>query len=134
VQNQNCYHDSVQILVRYRPLHEDMNAPLGNSNSNLRGSSLRNLLIQQSCILTHNFYSCRILLTMPRSSGTNSQGNYYSTPGGTNSSSGSTYHYSNSNGSYYYRNDNGSTYYNSGTGSSTYTSPSGTSYSSGSRK
>ena len=46
---------------------------------------------------------------MPR--GTNSQGNSYNTPGGTNSSSGSSYHYSNSNGSYYYANDNGSTYY-----------------------
>ena len=39
--------------------------------------------------------------------GTNSQGNAYSTPGGTNSSGGSSYHYSNSNGSYYYANDNG---------------------------
>ena len=34
-------------------------------------------------------------------SGTNSQGNHYNTPGGTNSSGGSSYHYSNSNGSYY---------------------------------
>ncbi|KAL7459187.1 hypothetical protein ACHAWC_011686 [Mediolabrus comicus] len=58
-------------------------------------------------------------------SGTNSQGNHYNTPGGTNSSGGSSYHYSNSNGSYYYSNDNGSTYYNSGRGSATYTSPSG---------
>jgi hypothetical protein len=33
---------------------------------------------------------------MPR----NSQGNHYSTPGGTNSSSGTSYHYSNTNGSY----------------------------------
>ena len=29
---------------------------------------------------------------MPRGYGTNSQGNSYSTPGGTNSSSGSSYH------------------------------------------
>eukprot|EP00959_Pyramimonas_sp_CCMP1952_P116623 2437415-Pyramimonas_sp.AAC.1 len=35
------------------------------------------------------------------------QGNHYNTPGGTNSSGGSSYHYSNSNGSYYYANDNG---------------------------
>eukprot|EP00561_Arcocellulus_cornucervis_P005474 CAMPEP_0185811614 /NCGR_PEP_ID=MMETSP1322-20130828/8327_1 /TAXON_ID=265543 /ORGANISM="Minutocellus polymorphus, Strain RCC2270" /LENGTH=74 /DNA_ID=CAMNT_0028508081 /DNA_START=39 /DNA_END=263 /DNA_ORIENTATION=+ len=62
---------------------------------------------------------------MPKGSGNNSQGNHYNTPGGTNSSSGSSYHYSNTNGSYYYSNDNGSTYYNSGQGSSTYTSPSG---------
>jgi len=34
--------------------------------------------------------------------GTNTQGNNYSSPGGTNSSGGSSYHYSNSNGSYYY--------------------------------
>ena len=61
---------------------------------------------------------------MPNS-GTNSQGNHYSTPGGTNSNGGSSYHYSNSDGSYYYANDNGSTYHNSGSGSSTYTSPSG---------
>ena len=65
-------------------------------------------------------------ITMPRS-GTNSQGNHYNTPGGTNSNGGSSYHYSNSNGSYYYSNDNGSTYYNSGSGSATYTSPSGNS-------
>jgi hypothetical protein len=36
-----------------------------------------------------------------------SQGNHYNTPGGTNSGTGSSYHYSNSNGSYYYKNDNG---------------------------
>ena len=46
---------------------------------------------------------------MPNGHGVNSQGNTYNTPGGTNSSSGSSYHYSNSNGSYYYSNDNGST-------------------------
>ena len=39
-----------------------------------------------------------------------SQGNTYDTPGGTNSSDGSSYHYSNNGGSYYYANDNGSTY------------------------
>ncbi len=40
---------------------------------------------------------------MPKGySGTNSQGNSYNTPGGTNTSVGSAYHYSNSNGSYYY--------------------------------
>ncbi len=50
----------------------------------------------------------------------NSQGNHYSTPGGTNGSSGSAYHYSNSNRSYYYKNDNGSTYYNDGQGGSRY--------------
>jgi hypothetical protein len=60
-------------------------------------------------------------IEMPR----NSQGNSYSTPGGTNSNSSSSYHYSNSNGSYYYKNDNGSTYYNSGTGYSQYNSASG---------
>ncbi len=61
---------------------------------------------------------------MPR--GVNSQGNSYNTPGGTNSSTGSSYHYSNSNGSYYYQNDNGSTYYNpgsSGAGSISYSAP-----------
>ena len=46
--------------------------------------------------------------------GTNSQGNHYNTPGGTNTG-GSSYHYSNANGSYYYKNDSGSTYYNPGT-------------------
>jgi hypothetical protein len=29
---------------------------------------------------------------MPKGSGTNSQGNHYSTPGGTNSNSGGSYH------------------------------------------
>jgi hypothetical protein len=72
-----------------------------------------------------------IAIIMPRS-GTNSQGNHYNTPGGTNSSGGSSYHYSNSNGSYYYANDNGSTYYNNGNGSSTYTTPSGNSHTSSS--
>lgn len=69
-------------------------------------------------------------------SGTNSQGNRYNTPGGTNTGGSGTnsYHYSNSNGSYYYSNDNGSTYYNSGNGSSTYTSPSGYSYTSSTKK
>ncbi|KAG7347471.1 hypothetical protein IV203_016176 [Nitzschia inconspicua] len=61
---------------------------------------------------------------MPKSTGTNSQGNTWSTPGGTNSNGGTSYHYSNSNGSYYYANDNGSTYYKSSNGSSHYT-PSG---------
>ncbi|KAL3781847.1 hypothetical protein ACHAWO_009213 [Cyclotella atomus] len=65
---------------------------------------------------------------MPKSSGTNSQGNYYSTPGGTNSNGGSSYHYSNTNGSYYYSNDSGSTYYNSGRGSATYRAPNGYSH------
>ena len=68
-------------------------------------------------------------LTMPKGHGTNSQGNSYNTPGGSNSSAGSSYHYSNSNSSYYYANDNGSTYYNpgsSGAGSTTYTAPSST--------
>mmetsp|Transcript_66544 Transcript_66544/g.159056 ORF Transcript_66544/g.159056 Transcript_66544/m.159056 type:complete len:82 (-) Transcript_66544:178-423(-) len=58
-------------------------------------------------------------------SGVNSQGNHYTTPGGTNSSGGQSYHYSNQNGSYYYQNDNGSSYYNSGTGYERYTSSSG---------
>ena len=57
--------------------------------------------------------------------GTNSYGNNYTTPGGTNSNDGSSYHYSNQDGSYYYQNDNGSTYYDSGKGYSQYTSPSG---------
>jgi hypothetical protein len=35
------------------------------------------------------------------------QGNHYSTPGGTNGSQGTSYHYSNNDGSYYYKNDNG---------------------------
>jgi len=68
--------------------------------------------------------------TMPNS-GYNSQGNHYNTPGGTNSSGGSSYHYSNSDGSYYYANDNGSKYYSAPNGSSTYTAPSS---SSGSKK
>ena len=53
--------------------------------------------------------------------GTNSQGNNYSTPGGINSSNGSSYHYSNSSGSYYYANDNGSTFHHSASGANTYT-------------
>lgn len=65
---------------------------------------------------------------MDRRSGVNSQGNAYTTPGGTNTSSGSSYHYSNSNGSYYYKNDNGSTYYNNGQGQATYTPPGGSSH------
>ncbi len=40
--------------------------------------------------------------------GTNSCGNRYNTPGGTNTNNGS-YHYSNKDGSHYYANDNGST-------------------------
>jgi hypothetical protein len=60
-------------------------------------------------------------------SGTNSQGNRYNTPGGTNSAVGSSYHYSNSDGSYYYKNDDGSTYRNNGKGGSTYTAPSASS-------
>ena len=52
-----------------------------------------------------------------------SQGNHYNTPGGTNSNSGSSYHYSNQDGSYYYQNDNGSTYYSSPGGQGTYTPP-----------
>ena len=67
-----------------------------------------------------------LLFTHPfQISGTNSQGNSYNTPGGSNSSGGSSYHYSNTNGGYYYANDNGSTYYSSPSGTSTYTSPSG---------
>jgi hypothetical protein len=58
--------------------------------------------------------------------GVNTQGNAYSTPGGTNSAGGSSYHYSNSNGSYYYANDNGSTYYQPAAGGApVYTPPSG---------
>jgi hypothetical protein len=60
---------------------------------------------------------------MPRGHGTNSQGNTYNTPGGTNSNESTSYHYSNQDGSYYYKNDNGSSYYNSGSGYSNYTSP-----------
>lgn len=52
--------------------------------------------------------------------GTNSSGNRYKTPGGTNKSSSSSYHYSNKDGSYYYKNDNGSTYYNPGRGTGGY--------------
>ena len=59
--------------------------------------------------------------TMP--DGVNSQGNSYNTPGGTNSSQGSSYHYSNSNGSYYYANDNGSTYYQPPSGGTPVYSP-----------
>ncbi|QDZ18121.1 hypothetical protein A3770_01p06390 [Chloropicon primus] len=55
--------------------------------------------------------------------GTNSQGNNYTTPGGTNGNYGGSYHYSNQNGSYYYSNDNGSTYYNNGRGGSHYSPP-----------
>ena len=53
----------------------------------------------------------------------NKQGNHYNTPGGTNSSQGNSYHYSNTNGSYYYSNDNGSTYYSNPGGKGTYTAP-----------
>lgn len=100
---------------------------------------------QERFVCSHNHHTLKLryLLTenMPRgsgnssssSSGYNSQGNHYNTPGGTNSSSGSAYHYSNSNGSYYYSNDNGSSYYNSGSGSSQYTAPSGGSQSSDSK-
>lgn len=98
--------------------------PLTNSHS----FSLAFLQSRQTQTPTNN----KILAIMP--SGTNSQGNNYNTPGGTNSSGGSSYHYSNNNGSYYYANDNGSTYYNSGSGSSTYTSPSGQSSSSSTDK
>ena len=72
----------------------------------------------------------REFFRMPNGHGVNSQGNTYNTPGGTNSNSGSSYHYSNSNGSYYYQNDNGSTYYSSPSGQGTYTSPSGQSHTS----
>ncbi len=41
-------------------------------------------------------------------SGTNNDRNRWNTPGGTNNSSGTSYHYSNKDGSYYYANDNGS--------------------------
>mmetsp|Transcript_24322 Transcript_24322/g.44647 ORF Transcript_24322/g.44647 Transcript_24322/m.44647 type:complete len:81 (-) Transcript_24322:56-298(-) len=58
-------------------------------------------------------------------SGINSQGNNYSTPGGTNSHGGESYHYSNRDGSYYYQNDNGSRYYNSGSGYERYSSAGG---------
>jgi len=51
------------------------------------------------------------------------QGNHYNTPGGNNSNSGSSYHYSNQDRSYYYKNDNGSTYYSSPGGHGTYTPP-----------
>jgi len=83
--------------------------------------SSASLLVTQATLPP--FHQLTIII-MTRS-GTNSQGNHYNTPGGTNSNGGSSYHYSNSNGSYYYSNDNGSTYYNSGSGSATYTSPSG---------
>jgi|EP00596_Hydrurales_sp_CCMP1899_P004674 hypothetical protein len=64
---------------------------------------------------------------MTKGHGTNAQGNTYNTPGGTNTSAGQAYHYSNTNSSYYYANNNGSTYYNpgsSGQGQTTYTAPS----------
>lgn len=61
---------------------------------------------------------------MPQGHGVNSQGNTYNTPGGTNTNSGQSYHYSNTNGSYYYRNDNSSTYYQPpGNGQPVYTPP-----------
>ena len=58
-----------------------------------------------------------------KSHGTNSQGNTYNTPGGTNSKPSTSYHYSNTNGGYYYSNDNGSTYTAAPSGQSTYTPP-----------
>jgi hypothetical protein len=58
-------------------------------------------------------------------SGVNAEGNHYSTPGGTNTSSDSSYYYRNNDGSYYYKNDNGSTYYNTPTGTGVYTAPDG---------
>ena len=90
---------------------------------------------------------------MPKS-GINSQGNHYTTPGGTNSESGESYHCkynflhvniffndpvlmqydscdltdSNKNGSWYYKNDDGSKYYNDGKGNASYTPPKERSY------
>merc|ERR1711935_1032299 len=83
--------DSVSTPLRLRPFQFALRAQLGQSSVRL-----------SSCAQT-------ITITMPR--GQNSQGNTYNTPGGTNSSDGSSYHYSNNDGSYYYANDNGSTYY-----------------------
>ncbi|ATY58800.1 hypothetical protein A9K55_002865 [Cordyceps militaris] len=66
-----------------------------------------------------------------KSSGTNSQGNYYDARDyGSDVANSNSYHYSNTDGSYYYSNPNGSTYHNDGQGNSTYTSPSGSSSSS----
>ena len=71
-------------------------------------------------------YACRLSRRRKMPTGYNSQGNAYNTPGGSNSNSGSSYHYSNSNGSYYYANDNGSTYYQPPSGGTpVYTPPSG---------
>ena len=58
---------------------------------------------------------------MSSKSGYNSSGNKYSTPGGTNSSKGESYHYSNKDGSYYYQNDSGSKYYAAPSGVGYYT-------------
>lgn len=67
---------------------------------------------------------------MPSERGTNSQGNSYAKPGGTNENP-SSYRYDNQSGSkygpgYHYQNDNGSTYHkNTSTGKATYTDPAG---------
>ena len=59
-----------------------------------------------------------------KNQGHNSQGNKYTTPGGTNSTPSTAYHYSNNDGSYYYKNDNGSTYHQpSSSGTPSYTAP-----------
>ena len=58
-----------------------------------------------------------------KNQGYNSQGNKYTTPGGTNSTPSTAYHYSNNDGSYYYKNDNGSTYHQPSSGTPSYTAP-----------
>lgn len=60
-------------------------------------------------------------------SGVNKRGNRWRTPGGRNSNSSTSYHYSNDDGSYYYKNDDGSTYFNPGRGSAGYYTPKGSS-------
>jgi hypothetical protein len=57
-------------------------------------SSRFSFALQIFFVLTNLFFFETILTTqtMPRGSGYNSQGNHYNTPGGTNSSSSSSYH------------------------------------------
>ena len=60
-------------------------------------------------------------MTKQNSSSKYSKSGYISTPGGTNSSKGESYHYSNKDGSYYYQNDSGSKYYAAPSGVGYYT-------------
>lgn len=60
-----------------------------------------------------------------KGTGVNDRGNRWTTPGGRNSNSSTSYHYSNNDGSYFYKNDDGSTYFNPGRGTGGYYRPRG---------